>query len=79
MRSVVELLARKGARIHDIDSDGQLRIHHATRGNKRDALELLIWVNYIPIFTSQTGETGSLFITPRQADTLKASVSASES
>ena len=72
VRSVVELLARKRARIHDIDSNGQLRIHHATLGNKRDVLELLIWVNYMPIFTSETGETGSLFIKPRQADTLKA-------
>ena len=71
VRSVVEFLARKGARIHDIDSNGQLRIHPATLGNKRDVLELLIWVNYMPIFTSETGETGSLFIKPRQADTLK--------
>ena len=52
MRSVVELLARKRARMHDIESNGQLRIHHATLDNKRDALELLIWVNYMPIFTS---------------------------
>ena len=36
VRSVVELLARKRARIHDIDSNGQLRIHHATLGNRRD-------------------------------------------
>ena len=72
VRSVVEFLARKGTRIHDIDGKGQLRIHHATLGNKRDVLELLIWVNYMPIITSQTGETGSLFILPRQADTLKA-------
>ena len=36
VRSVVELLARKRARIHDIDSNGQLRIHHATLDNRRD-------------------------------------------
>ena len=36
VRSVVELLARKRASIHDIDSNGKLRIHYATLGNRRD-------------------------------------------
>jgi len=40
-REVLEFLARRGARIHDIDNDGQHGVHHVARCNSRVVFKLL--------------------------------------
>ena len=60
-REALEFLARRGARIHDIDNDVQHGVHHAARCNSREVLELLFhelqadvhikdWKNRFPIY-----------------------------
>ena len=59
-REVLAFLARRGARIHDIDNDDKYCVHHAARRNSREILELLFqelqtdihikdWKNRFPI------------------------------
>ena len=68
-REVLEFLARRGARIHDINDDGQHGVYHAARCNSRVVFKLLFqelqadihikdWKNRFPIHhAAATGRT----------------------